>query len=60
MANRTPIRLPKEWPRHIKTGILHAISLASVALAHARGRATGRRRLLVRLEQAETEIALRG
>ncbi len=58
MANRTPIRLPKEWPRHIKTGILHAISLASVALAHPRGRATGRRRL--RLEQAETEIALRG
>ncbi len=53
-----PIRLPKQWPEHIKSGILHAISLASVALTVARSRATGRRRLQAELEQANTEIAL--
>ncbi len=53
-----PIRLPKQWPEHIKSGILHAISLASVVLSYARGRATGRRRLQAELEQANTEIAL--
>ncbi len=58
MANRTPIRLPRQWPRHIKSGILHAISLASVALTIARGRATCRRRLQVKVEQANAEIAL--
>ena len=58
MPVRRPIRLPKQWPNHIKSGILHAISLASVVLTHARGRATGRRRLQAKLEQANTEIAL--
>ncbi len=53
-----PIRLPKQWPEHIKSGILHAISLASVVLSYARGRATGRRRIQAELEQANTEIAL--
>lgn len=58
MATPRPIRLPRQWPKHVKAGILHAISLASVVVSYARGRATGRRRLLARLEQAETEIAL--
>ncbi len=58
MANRPPIRLPRQWPQHVKAGILHAISLASVVVSFARGRATGRRRLVARVEQAETEIAL--
>jgi hypothetical protein len=40
MASRRQIRLPRQWPRHIKSGILHAKSLASVALTIARGRAT--------------------
>ena len=52
------ITLPRQWPDHIKSGILHAISLASVALSYARGRATSRRRLRVQLDQATTEIAL--
>jgi hypothetical protein len=52
------IRLPKQWPAHVKSGILHAISLASVTLLYARGRATGRRRLRVQLEEANTEISL--
>ena len=58
MATRRPIRLPRQWPEHVKSGILHAISLASVVLSFARGRAAGRRRLRVELEQANAEIAL--
>ncbi len=53
-----PIRLPRQWPGHVKSGILHAISLASVVLSFARGRVTGHRRLQAQLEQATTEIAL--
>ena len=58
MAKRPSIRLPRQWPEHIKSGVLHAISLASVVLAYTRGYATGRRRLAAQLEQAKTEIAL--
>ncbi len=58
MATRRQIRLPRQWPEHIKSGMLHAISLASVVLSFARSRATGRRRLQAELEQANTEIAL--
>ena len=58
MVVRRPIRLPKQWPAHVKSGVLHAISLASVVLAFARSRATGRRRLQAELERANTEIAL--
>ncbi len=57
MANRRPIRLLRQRPEHVKSGILHAISLASVVLSYARGRATGRRRLCTQLEQATAEIA---
>jgi putative transposase len=55
---RHSVRLPKQWSRHVKSGILHAVSLASVALSYARGRATGERRLRAQLEQATSEIAL--
>ncbi len=58
MACRRPIRLPAHWPRHVKSGVLHAVSLASVALTCARGRFAGQSRLLARLDQANTEIAL--
>ena len=54
MADRRPIRLPRQWPKHVKSGILHAISLASVVLSYARGRATGRRRLCAQLERLRT------
>jgi len=37
MAKRPPIRLPRQWPEHIKSGVLHAISLANVVLVFARG-----------------------
>jgi len=58
MADRRPIRLPRQWPEQVKSGILHAISLASVVLSYARGRATGRHRLRAQLEQATAEITL--
>jgi len=58
MAKRPSIRLPRHWPRHVMSGVLHAISLAGVVLAYARGHATGRRRLAAQLEPAETEVAL--
>ena len=54
MAVRSSIRLPRQWPRHVKSGILHAVSLASVVVTFARGQATGRRRLRAELEQAKT------
>ena len=53
-----PIRLPGQWTAHVKSGVLHAIALASVALSYARGRAKGHARLRAKLEQAESEIAL--
>ncbi len=55
---RQPVRLPKQWSRHVKSGILHAVALASVALSYARGRATDERRLRAQLDQANSEIAL--
>jgi len=58
MAIPRPIRLPRQWPEHVKSGVLHAISLASVVLSFARSRAGGGRRLRAELEQASAEIAL--
>lgn len=52
MAERHPIRLRPQWSRHVKSGVLHAIALAGVVVAHTRELAAGRRRLLARLEQA--------
>lgn len=52
------IRLPRQWPRHVKSGILHAISLASVVVTVAMERTIDRRRLQAELGQAESEIAL--
>ena len=42
---RRPIRLPKQWSKHVKSSVVHAIALASVAVSYARGRASGDRRL---------------
>jgi hypothetical protein len=58
MPKRRQIRLPDQWPDHIKSGVIHAVALASVAISYARGRAAGRRRLLAELDQLKTEIAL--
>jgi transposase-like protein len=58
VADPGSIQLPKQWSRHVKAGVLHAISLAGVAMSHARGRATGWRRLRAQLDQATTEVSL--
>jgi len=58
MARHHRISLPRQWPKRVKSGVLHAISLASVVLTHARGRARRRGRLQAELEQASTEISL--
>ncbi len=62
MAKNAPrIPLPEDWPSHVKTGILHVISLAQVALTAARARAKKRgisARLRATLEERDTEISL--
>jgi transposase-like protein len=58
MADRTRLSLPRHWPDHVKSGVLHAISLASIAITYARGRSKTQRRLRSDLEQATSEIAL--
>ena len=56
------IPLPKGWPCHVKSAVLHAISLAHYAMVHARGRAAGRLcssvRLSVQNERLIEECAL--
>jgi transposase InsO family protein len=58
MSDRTPIRLPRQWPEHVKSGLLHAISLASTAWTIAQAQAASQARLRADLDQARTEIAL--
>jgi hypothetical protein len=45
MADRTRLSLPGRWPDHVMSGNLQAISLASFAIAFARGRTKTQRRL---------------
>ena len=54
MATPRSIRLPRQWPAHVKSGILHAISLTTVVLTHARGQTKGRGRLRADLQRANT------
>ncbi len=37
--DRIVIPLPKDWPRRVRSGALHAISLARFSLTAARGHA---------------------
>jgi transposase InsO family protein len=46
---RPQIPLPKNWRGHVKSAVLHAISLAHFSIVHARGMATGHIRRCVRL-----------
>ena len=63
-VNQTPPRipLPKNWHRHVKSAVLHAISLAHFSLVHARGMAADHIRRRVRLaaknERLREECAL--
>ena len=49
--------LPRGWKNHIKSSLLHAISLATAALTVARSRSAPRG-LRAELERATNEIAL--
>ena len=61
MARTPDISLPKHWRSHVKTGILHAIALARVALTAARAGSTKKRgvvaRLSAELAEAKREIS---
>ena len=61
-SSRQPIPLPRGWTHHVKSAVLHAVSLAAAALTLARSRAAtsrvARHRLQAELDRATTEIAL--
>jgi len=56
------VDLPRTWPTFVKSALLQAISLAHLAIVHARSWAANsinaRVRLAARLEQAQAEIAM--
>ena len=63
MAEKAPsIPLPTGWPKHVKSGVLHAIALAQVALTAARAGSAKKRgtvaRLRAKLEAANQQISL--
>jgi transposase-like protein len=57
MLSKPSIPLPRGWSKHVKSGFLHAVSLASMALTIARSR-HARSRLESELERADSETAL--
>jgi len=58
------IPLPKGWPSHVKSGVLHIISLAHFSITHARGWAaksvSARVRIAAEKDRLHQEIALPG
>ncbi|MCX5653262.1 MAG: hypothetical protein NTY65_01215 [Planctomycetota bacterium] len=54
--------LPNHWSRHVKSAMLHVVSLARLACVHTWAWAAGsldtRTRLAAQLQQARAEIAL--
>ena len=63
MATNPPrISLPKAWPAHVASAVLHVISLAQLATAYTRGWAANsinsRIRLKAKLDRANHEIVL--
>jgi hypothetical protein len=57
MPSRRSTPLPRGWLNHIKSGLLHSISLAAMALTIARSR-SARSLFRAELERADDEIAL--
>jgi hypothetical protein len=55
------MQLPKQWPRHVRSAILHAVSMAHVAFTAARARAehhfSERVRLRARVDVLEARVA---
>jgi hypothetical protein len=60
-CSRHRIPLPRGWTRDVKSALLHAVSVASVALTVARSRAAtadrGCQRFQAELDRATTDIA---
>ncbi len=56
------VSLPRGWTRHVKSAVLHAISLASTAMTLARGQLSRSRstpqRLAAEFDRVKTEVAL--
>ena len=51
--------LPRGWTKHVRSGVLHAISLASTALTHSWGMAARRgspRRLAAEIDRLRAEV----
>ena len=57
MPFQRSVPLPKGWPEHIKSALLHAISLAAAALTVARSQQP-RSRLRTELDRANGEVVL--
>ena len=57
MPSERAVALPGGWAHHVKSGLLHAISLAARALTVARSRHT-QSQLQAELNRANGEIAL--
>jgi len=45
MPSPPTIRLPRQWSEHVKSGMLHAIALASAAVTAAHARVARRNEL---------------
>jgi hypothetical protein len=62
MTQTTEIPLPKKWPEHVKSAVLHTIALASTVFTATHGWTAKRTDRLVRLqaelEEVESEVAL--
>jgi hypothetical protein len=62
MASIQAIPLPKKWPKHFKSAIIHTVSLATTAFMAAYGCISQKKdrlaRLLADLDLAKREIAL--
>ena len=59
MAGSTPpprIRLPKGWPRSIRSTVIHAISLAQFSLTHTRSGAVNNWNARIRLKQENDRL----
>ncbi len=52
------IPLPRGWPKHAKSALIRAVSLAATALNLAYGHPTTSKSARSRLDRATTEIAL--
>ena len=61
-GNAPQISLPKHWTKHVRSAVLHVISLAQYAAVYSRSWAVdsmnGRVRLRAELDRAHQEIAL--